>query len=206
MRLTADLYPVAVWIDYNALIVAIAGTSRTIDNRDSIVSQTLGELIDQPLRAYRDREVGQPEALNSGRQSHQRQHCRRHQLEACAVGETKKARLESLGGIQVSWTRRRAKVRRVKVLAPSEISGPNRDVLYPHRFITPLRRDKMREKAKLTPNTFAGCPPCFGPLFAAFQARPKSAGEYHSPPNKKLDSAASKTAQMFMHPPALSGA
>ena len=91
MRLTADLYPVAVWIDYNALIVTIARTSRTIDNRDSIVSQTLGELIDQALRAYRDREVGQPEALNSGRQSDQRQHCRRHHLEACAVGETKKA-------------------------------------------------------------------------------------------------------------------
>jgi hypothetical protein len=35
-------------------------------------------------------------------------------------------------------------------------------------------------------------------------ARPKSAGEYHKPPNRKLDTAASKTAQMFMHPPELS--
>jgi hypothetical protein len=89
--LTADFYPVAVWIDYHALIVTIAGTSRTIDNRDSIVPQTLCELIDQALRAHRDREMGQPKALNSGRQSYQRQRRRRHRFEACAVGETKKA-------------------------------------------------------------------------------------------------------------------
>jgi hypothetical protein len=148
MKLTADFYPVAVWIDYHALIVTIAGTSRPIDNRESIVPQTLCELIDQALRAYRDREMGQPKALSSGRQSYQRQRRRRHRFEACPVGETKKAGLESLRGIQVTRTRRGAKVRRVEMLAPSEIGGPNRDVFYPHRL---HQRGIVRSRAAISP-------------------------------------------------------
>jgi hypothetical protein len=71
--LSADFYPVAVWIDYDALVITIAGTPRTIDDRESIVAQTLCKLIDQALRTYRDRQMGQPKALNSRREFYQRQ-------------------------------------------------------------------------------------------------------------------------------------
>jgi hypothetical protein len=47
--LRANLYPVAVWINYDALIITVAGTARTVDNRDSVVAETLGELIDKAL-------------------------------------------------------------------------------------------------------------------------------------------------------------
>src|SRR5437763_685906 len=56
------------------------------------------------------------------------------------------------------------------------------------------------EKAKLAANTFAGCPVCFGPWFALFQARPNRAGEYHIPPSRKLEIAATNTAQIFIGP------
>ncbi len=97
--LRADLYAVAIWIDYNALIVAITGPSRTIDNHDTVVAETLCELIDKTLRTYRDREMGQPKALSSRSQFHQRQRCRGHRFQARTVGETKKARFEPFRGI-----------------------------------------------------------------------------------------------------------
>jgi hypothetical protein len=65
--LRADLYSVAVRIDYNALIVTIAGLSRAIDNRYSVVAETLCEFIDMTLRTYGDRQMGQPNAFRSRR-------------------------------------------------------------------------------------------------------------------------------------------
>ena len=73
VRLAAYLYSVAVRIDYHALVVAIAGTPRPVDNRDPIVAETLRELIHKTLGAYRDREMGQAKPLNSRSQFHQRQ-------------------------------------------------------------------------------------------------------------------------------------
>jgi hypothetical protein len=65
--LRTNLYSVAVRIDYNALVVAIASASRAIDNRDSVVSETVREFIDKTLRTYRNRQMGQPKALCSRR-------------------------------------------------------------------------------------------------------------------------------------------
>jgi hypothetical protein len=93
MRLNdaADFNPVAIWIDYNALVVAVAGTSRAIDDLNSVFAKTLREFIDNTLRGYRDCEMGQPKPLNPRSQFHQRQRRRRHRFETRAVGETQKA-------------------------------------------------------------------------------------------------------------------
>src|SRR5512140_2092432 len=53
-------------------------------------------------------------------------------------------------------------------------------------------------KTRLTPNTFAGCPGGGGAPFSRFHARPKSAGEYHNPPSRKLETAATRMGQGFM--------
>jgi len=50
--LAAYLYPIAVRIDYYTLVIAIAGTPRPINDRDSIVAETLREIIDKTFRAY----------------------------------------------------------------------------------------------------------------------------------------------------------
>jgi hypothetical protein len=90
-HLRADLYPITIGIDYNALVIAIARTSRTIDDHDSVAAETLRELIDEVLRTYRDREMGQPKTLSSRDEFNQRQRCGRHRFEARPIGETKKA-------------------------------------------------------------------------------------------------------------------
>src|ERR1043166_1292837 len=59
----------------------------------------------------------------------------------------------------------------------------------------------ISEKTKLMPKTFAGCLPS-GPFGGApasrFQVAPNSLDEYHSPPSRKLDAAATITARKLM--------
>jgi hypothetical protein len=50
--LRTNLYPCTVRIYYNALVVAVAGTSRAIRNSVSVVAETLREFIDKTIRAY----------------------------------------------------------------------------------------------------------------------------------------------------------
>ena len=72
-RLGADLNAVAVRIEYDALVVAITGTSWAIHNRESVVAQTLGELVDKSFRTHRYGQMRKSQPLRSRGQFRQRQ-------------------------------------------------------------------------------------------------------------------------------------
>ena len=82
---------------------------------------------------------------------------------------------------------------------PKPASSP-RVIASPNAGVGPSQHAKvnaaMSENTKLTPNTFAGCPApaLVSDPVSRFQTLPSSMGEYHSPPTRKLDTAATSTA------------
>jgi hypothetical protein len=57
------------------------------------------------------------------------------------------------------------------------------------------------EKTKLMRKTLAGCPDFGWPPFSRFHVRPNSIGEYHRPPRRKLETAATTIAGKFIVAP-----
>ena len=51
MALGGDFDAIAVRIEHHALIVAVAGAPRTVQNRESVVPQPLGQPIDELFKA-----------------------------------------------------------------------------------------------------------------------------------------------------------
>src|SRR5580698_5805555 len=70
-RLSANLNAVAVRVEYNALVVAVAGTPWAIDNRDAVFAQTPGEFIDNLFRTHAYREMRKTQPLSSRGRLHQ---------------------------------------------------------------------------------------------------------------------------------------
>jgi hypothetical protein len=65
--LSAYFYAVTVRIDDNALVIAVTGTSRTVDNGDPVTLEPLRQFIHNALGAYRNRQMSQTKPLSAGR-------------------------------------------------------------------------------------------------------------------------------------------
>src|SRR5580704_8233608 len=124
-------------IEGDALVVAIPGAARTIQYRKAVIAQLAGQCIDGFHRAHGDREMGEPHTLRARFDGHRRQQGGVHELDTRAAREAEEAGGKSLRRIHVLGARGRTEIARVEALAALEISGPERNVIYPHA-VSPL--------------------------------------------------------------------
>ena len=116
-----DFKAVPVRVKRHAFVVPIAGSARSIQDRESVVLEPLRECVDELLGANRDGNVRKPHTLRAWFYGHWRKRCCLHHLDARAIREAEKARFEPLGWVDVSGACDGAKVGPIELLAPFEI-------------------------------------------------------------------------------------
>jgi hypothetical protein len=131
-NLRCDFDAIPIRIEHDALVVAVAGPARSIQDGKAIAFEPLRERVDKLLGANRDCDVCKPHALCARFYGYRRKCCCLHRLDARAIGEAKEAGFKPFGCVHVSRARNSTEVRDIELLTPFEIGGPKGDVFDAH--------------------------------------------------------------------------
>ena len=131
-----------------SFVAAIPGTTRTVQDGDALVPESIRKCVDDVLGAHRDSQMGEPIWLASGWGHRQWDRVCLHRFEASAIGKAKKARFEALGRVHVVRRSGCTEVGCVEAFAALEIVGPKRDMVYVHESPPHVEPQRLRASRK----------------------------------------------------------
>src|SRR5580693_9265716 len=112
--LSGDLDAVAVRVEDDAFVAAVAGMARLIDHLEAVIAQPLRESVDALLRADRQGQVGKPHALRAAGVAHRLEPRAAHEFQPRTARKAQKTRLEALRLVEVAGARACAEIFRIE--------------------------------------------------------------------------------------------